>query len=59
MPPMFGYKKLANFEVYSYPAPGTYLMIATAVLLFAAVFIAWWSDRGARSADLVHTDAHA
>jgi copper chaperone NosL len=59
MPPMFGYKKLANFEVYSYPAPGTYLMIATAVLLFAAVFIAWWSHRGERSAGLVHADAHA
>ena len=45
MPPMFGYKQLANFEVYSYPAPGTYLMLATAVLLFAAVFIAWRSGR--------------
>ncbi len=45
MPPMFGYKQLANFEVYSYPAPGTYLMLATALLLFAALFVAWRSDR--------------
>jgi len=24
MPPLFGHKKLANFEVYSYPAPASY-----------------------------------
>ncbi len=59
MPPMFGYKQLANFEVYSYPAPGTYFMIATAVLLFAAVFVAWWNGRRERSAGLMHADAHA
>ena len=25
-PPLFGYKKLANFEVYSYPALGSYAL---------------------------------
>lgn len=45
MPPMFGYQKLANFEVYSYPAAGSYTMAVTAVLLFAAVALAWWSSR--------------
>jgi hypothetical protein len=44
-PPMFGYQKLANFEVYSYPAAGSYLMGATALLLFVALFAAWWSSR--------------
>lgn len=57
MPPMFGYKQLANFEVYSYPAPGTYLMIATGALLFGAMFLAWRADRPERRSDLVH--AHA
>ncbi|HEX6976629.1 MAG TPA: hypothetical protein VF147_19615 [Vicinamibacterales bacterium] len=48
-PPIFGYKQMANFEVYSYPAPGTYLMVGTAVAILAAVFIAWrgWRAAGA------------
>jgi hypothetical protein len=45
MPPMFGYQKLANFEVYSYPAAGSYTMAVTALLLFAAVALAWRSSR--------------
>jgi len=44
MPPMFGYKKLANFEVYSYPAAGSYLLAAVVVLLIAAVALAWRDD---------------
>jgi hypothetical protein len=47
MPPMFGYKQLANFEVYSYPAAGTYLMTAVGVLLVVALFNAWWTSRRA------------
>lgn len=46
-PPIFGYKQMANFEVYSYPAVGTYLMLATAVAILAAVFVAWRSGRRA------------
>jgi copper chaperone NosL len=59
MPPMFGYKQLANFEVYSYPAPGTYLMIATAVLLFAAVIMAWWTDRRGHTAAIAPAEGRA
>lgn len=44
-PPMFGYKQLANFEVYSYPAAGTYLMVATAVAILAAIVLAWRGGR--------------
>lgn len=41
MPPLFGYKQLANFEVYSYPAPASYAMVASALLLVMALVIAW------------------
>src|SRR5689334_16526501 len=41
MPPMFGYKKLANFEVYSYPAAGSYVLGAVVVLLVCAIVLAW------------------
>ncbi len=41
MPPMFGYKKLANFEVYSYPAAGSYALGLVIVLLLVAFWFAW------------------
>ncbi|HJS58743.1 MAG TPA: hypothetical protein VKA01_11625 [Vicinamibacteria bacterium] len=41
MPPMFGYKKLANFEVYSYPQLGSYALAAAAAILVAALFMTW------------------
>jgi hypothetical protein len=55
MPPLFGHKKLANFEVYSYPAGGSYALAAVGVVLFVAFVLAWretMSDeaREARSA---------
>lgn len=40
-PPVFGYQQIANFEVYSYPRAGTYVMLAAAVALFVALGIAW------------------
>jgi copper chaperone NosL len=49
-PPMFGYKQIANFEVYSYPRAGSYVMAGAAVLLLSAVFIAWRPARPSRSA---------
>jgi len=41
MPPLFGHKKLANFEVYSFPKPGTYALVAVTVLLVLACFLAF------------------
>jgi len=41
MPPMFGYRKLANFEIYSYPGPGSYALGVVAVVLVAAMALAW------------------
>lgn len=50
MPPVFGFKQIANFQVYSYPQPGTYAMAAVFVLLFAALFLAWRDFRRAAGA---------
>jgi copper chaperone NosL len=41
MPPMFGFKKLANFEVYSYPQLGSYVLAGAAVVLVAALALTW------------------
>jgi len=45
MPPMFGYAKIANFEIYSYPRPATYAMIGVIVLLLAVMGRTWWQAR--------------
>ena len=41
MPPMFGYKQVGQFDVWSYPALGTYLFLAFGLLLLAAFFLTW------------------
>jgi len=48
-PPMFGYQKIANFEVYSYPRTGTYVLIGVVVLLVLG-FVLAWRDGAARRA---------
>jgi len=40
-PPMFGYQKIANFEVYSYPKAGTYVLAVVVLALATAVWLAW------------------
>jgi hypothetical protein len=40
-PPLFGYRKLANFEVYSYPGLGSYALAAVAACLAFALLLAW------------------
>jgi hypothetical protein len=42
---MFGYRQIANFEVYSYPRAGTYLMVSAIVLLALALARSWWQSR--------------
>jgi hypothetical protein len=41
MPPMFGFQQIANFEVYSYPRAGTYVLLGVVVLLLLALWLAW------------------
>jgi hypothetical protein len=40
MPPLFGGAKLANFEVYSYPALGSYALFVVGLALAVALFFA-------------------
>ncbi|ABS24463.1 hypothetical protein [Anaeromyxobacter sp. Fw109-5] len=40
MPPLFGGTQLANFEVYSYPAAGSYALLAAGLALVAALLLA-------------------
>ena len=46
-PPLFGYKKLANFEVYSYPQAGSYALTLAAVFVALAFFLGWKHSRAA------------
>ncbi len=48
-PPLFGYKKLANFEVYSYPGLGSYALAGIALLLIVAFYLAWRRPRAAQA----------
>jgi len=48
-PPVFGFKQIANFEVYSYPQAGTYLMVLAAVALIGAFALAWRRSRAFRA----------
>jgi hypothetical protein len=41
MPPMFGYKLVGQFDVWSYPALGAYLFGAFGLLLMAAFWLSW------------------
>jgi copper chaperone NosL len=41
MPPLFGHRRLANFDVYSYPAAGSYVFAAVALVLVIAFVLAW------------------
>jgi hypothetical protein len=48
MPPAFGGKQIANFEVYSYPGVGSYAFAAVGLALVGALVFAWVTDRRMR-----------
>ncbi len=41
MPPMFGYKLVGQFDVWSYPAVGTYFFLVFGALLLAGFWFIW------------------
>ncbi|HRY44193.1 MAG TPA: hypothetical protein P5164_09630, partial [Thermoanaerobaculia bacterium] len=49
MPPLFGGKQLANFEVFSYPQAGSYTLAVAMVFLALAFYFGWRESRKAAS----------
>jgi hypothetical protein len=47
MPPIFGSKQLANFEVYSYPQAASYALGLATLLLLIGLVIGWRQSRRA------------
>ncbi len=47
MPPIFGYKLVGQFDVWSYPTWGSYLFLAYGLLLVTAVWLTWRSGERA------------
>lgn len=45
MPPVFGGKQLANFEVFSYPQAGSYALTLAVAFLALAFFFGWRETR--------------
>jgi copper chaperone NosL len=45
MPPVFGYRKIANFEVYSYPGIASYALGGACVILLGALALGWMQSR--------------
>jgi hypothetical protein len=40
-PPLFGHETMANFEVYNFPALGSYFMASVPLFLFAAMWLSY------------------
>ncbi len=48
-PPVFGHKMVGQFEVWSYPSPGTWIMAAFGLLLVAGLVVSWRQTFGKRA----------
>lgn len=50
-PPLFGHKRLLNFDAYSFPDVGGWIVIGAAALAFGIYFVDWYQRRkGKKSA---------
>jgi hypothetical protein len=45
-PPVFGHKMVGQFEVWSFPAFGTYLLLGFGLFLLGALFLTWRTTTG-------------
>ncbi len=44
-PPTFGHKKLLNFDAYSYPDTGGWIIIGVSICFFLVWFLEWYKQR--------------
>jgi copper chaperone NosL len=44
-PPLFGHKRLLNFDAYSFPDVGGWVVIGASILAFSVWFIEWYRHR--------------
>ncbi len=44
-PPLFGHKRLLNFDAYSYPHVGGWIVVGAAILAFGVWFAEWYQHR--------------
>lgn len=48
-PPLVGHKKLLNFDAYSYPVSGGWVVVAGVVVMLGVWFVEWYSSRKKRT----------
>jgi copper chaperone NosL len=48
-PPLFGHKRLLNFDAYSFPDVGGWIVIAAGALAFTVWFVEWYRQRKVRT----------
>ena len=53
-PPLIGHKTLLNFDAYSYPDTGGWVIILVAALFFVVAFYEWKKNRSAKKMATVH-----
>ncbi len=51
MPPVFGYKLVGQFDVWSYPTWGSYLFFGYGLLLAVALWLTWRAAQGSQQVD--------
>jgi copper chaperone NosL len=44
-PPLVGHKRLLNFDAYSFPDVGGWIVIGAGILAFSVWFLEWWHQR--------------
>lgn len=54
MPPVFGHKAVGQFDVWSYPALGSYLFLVFGLCLLGAMYVTYRRNAGAAGAASIH-----
>jgi copper chaperone NosL len=54
-PPLFGHKRLLNFDAYSFPDVGGWIVIGAAILAFSIWFVEWYRQHKASKKTIPNT----